>query len=86
MEALQQAKQGSKERSILSVLAYCHFQMGDFQSAAGCYHDLTKICQEVTAYKHHLAQCLFKIGNMDEALEMCDRILGESTIDEEIRK
>jgi tetratricopeptide repeat protein 30 len=52
---LQQAQQGKKERSILSVLAFCHFSLGDFHSAAGCYHDLVKICPDVPQYHHHLA-------------------------------
>jgi tetratricopeptide repeat protein 30 len=65
---------GRKERSVYSVLAYCYFNISDFQNAATCYQELTAICPEVLDYSHHLAQCLYKVNRTEEALEICNRL------------
>ena len=59
----------------MSVLGFCYFNTNEFSGACTCYEELVKICPEVIDYQHHLAQCLFKVGRMDEALEICDKII-----------
>lgn len=61
---------------MLSVLAFCFFNISDYQSAVECYHELTEICPDVLDYAHHHAQCLYKLGRNDEALEVCKRLEG----------
>jgi tetratricopeptide (TPR) repeat protein len=73
LEAILQT--GKKDRSVFSVLGFCYFNTGDFQGASTCYEELVKICPEIIDYQHHLAQCLFKVGRMDEALELCNSLL-----------
>ena len=39
---------------------------------------MARISPEIIDYQHHLAQCLFKVGRMDEAIEVCDRLLSQA--------
>ncbi|CDW79337.1 tpr domain containing protein [Stylonychia lemnae] len=74
----QLLRNGRKERSVYSVLAFCYFQTGDFQNASLCYSELIKICPEITEYSYYLAQCLLKSGMYEEALEVCEKQLDNT--------
>jgi len=59
---------GRKERSVLSVLAYCHFQLGDFKQASGYYQELASLCPDIVEYSYYWAQALLKSGQYEEAI------------------
>ena len=59
---------------MLSVLAYCYFQVGDYQQAAQAYAELSKLCPEITDYQYYGAQSLLKAGLWDDAMDLCERL------------
>ena len=51
---------GRRERSVLSVLGYCHFTMQNYEAAAEIYATLSdSICPEVPEYAFYLVQSLY---------------------------
>ena len=69
---------GRKDRSVYSVLGFCHYQAGDFARAQECYQALVKICPDVVDYAYYLAQCLAKTGRYEEAIAVCEEKLDRS--------
>lgn len=63
-----------RNRAALSLLGYSNYHLQDFEAAADCYEQLTKIHPDVTAYKIYHAQALFKGNNYEMANKVCQTI------------
>ena len=63
-----------RSRAAISLLAYCHYQMGDYENSSPLYEQLTKICPYVEEYTIYYAQSLYKAGLYAEALKACSMI------------
>lgn len=63
-----------KSRAALSLLAYCHYQLQDYASAADRYEQLVQLCPEVVNYLLYYAQSLYKAGQYVPALKACQSI------------
>eukprot|EP00794_Sanderia_malayensis_P009076 gene9076-10045_t len=61
-------------RAALSLLAYCYYGMQDFQNAAQCYEQLTKLHPEIEDYKLYYAQSLNKAFETQEAMKVTHQI------------
>jgi tetratricopeptide repeat protein 30 len=66
-----------RSRAALSLLAYCHYHISDFASAAHYYEQLLGICPEVEEYRIYYAQCLQKAGMFVEATRAAVRVDNE---------
>ena len=66
-----------RSRAALSLLAYCHYHISDFSSAAQYYEQLLAICPEVEEYRIYYAQCLQKAGMFAEATRSAVRVDNE---------
>lgn len=56
-----------KSRAALSLLAYCYYNTCDFQQAADCYNELSKLFPEVEQYQLYHAQALYKACEFEDA-------------------
>lgn len=56
-----------KSRAALSLLAYCTFQLQDFQSSSEYYEQLVQVCPDNNDYKIYYAQALYHAGAYAEA-------------------
>lgn len=54
-------------RAALSLLAYCFYNLQDYNAASACYEKLVRAHPEVIDYKVNLAQSLHKAGNYAES-------------------
>ena len=66
-----------RSRAALSLLGYCFYRTGDFQSATQAYEQLLGICPDVDEYKIYYAQSLFKAGMYPEATRAAVRVDSE---------
>ena len=66
-----------RSRAALSLLGYCFYRVGDFQSAMQAYEQLLGICPDVDEYKIYYAQSLFKAGMYPEATRAAVRVDSE---------
>eukprot|EP00607_Mallomonas_marina_P006679 CAMPEP_0182438006 /NCGR_PEP_ID=MMETSP1167-20130531/85362_1 /TAXON_ID=2988 /ORGANISM="Mallomonas Sp, Strain CCMP3275" /LENGTH=649 /DNA_ID=CAMNT_0024631147 /DNA_START=218 /DNA_END=2168 /DNA_ORIENTATION=- len=66
-----------RSRAALSLLGYCYYRVGDFQSAVVAYEQLLLVCPDVEEYKLYYAQSLFKAGMYPEATKAAVRVNGE---------
>eukprot|EP00388_Colpodella_angusta_P005172 GDKJ01016178.1.p1 GENE.GDKJ01016178.1~~GDKJ01016178.1.p1 ORF type:complete len:782 (+),score=139.78 GDKJ01016178.1:55-2400(+) len=64
----------SNSRAALSLLAYCHYHLGAYEDAVGCYEQLNNIYPSVDLYKFYLGQCHYKAGNTDDALRVLNSL------------
>mmetsp|Transcript_8897 Transcript_8897/g.15421 ORF Transcript_8897/g.15421 Transcript_8897/m.15421 type:complete len:646 (-) Transcript_8897:521-2458(-) len=70
-------RQNSPEnRAALSLLGYCHYQAGHFESATHMYEQLTKLYPDNQEYKLYYAQSLHKKGVYSEASKAAGRVEG----------
>ena len=50
---------GRRERSVLSVLGYCHFKVQNYTEATEVYALLVdQVCPDIPEYAYYLVQCL----------------------------
>lgn len=56
-----------RSRAALSLLGHCYYHMQDFNSAAGTYETLARVCPEVEEYQIYFAQSLYKASMYAEA-------------------
>lgn len=61
-------------RAALSLLAYCHYQIQDYSSAADKYEQLVRLCPKISTYLLYYAQALYKSGKYEVALKACQSI------------
>ncbi|XP_065176423.1 intraflagellar transport protein 70A-like [Sycon ciliatum] len=61
-------------RPALSLLAYCYFQMQEFDDAAECYDQLQEQYPEMVTYKVCYAQALYKSGAISDATQIAHQI------------
>lgn len=54
-------------RAALSLLAYCCYNLQNYNEASACYEKLSRAHPEVIEYKVQYAQSLYKAGNYAEA-------------------
>jgi tetratricopeptide repeat protein 30 len=66
-----------RSRAALSLLAYCHYHVNDFASAAQYYELLLGICPDVDEYRIYYAQSLYKAGMYAEATRSAVRVDNE---------
>jgi tetratricopeptide repeat protein 30 len=66
-----------RSRAALSLLAYCQYHIGDFQSAAQLYERLIAVCPDVDEYKIYYSQSLYKAGLFPEATKAAVRVEAE---------
>lgn len=66
-----------RSRAAISLLGYCHYQMGTYTEAARCYEMLTKICPGVEEYAVYHAQSLYKAGLYAESQKAACMIESE---------
>ena len=57
-------------RAALSLLAYCHYYMQDYVSAANCYEQLTLLYPDEEEYKVYYAQSLYSATLYEEAMKV----------------
>jgi tetratricopeptide repeat protein 30 len=70
-----------RSRAALSLLGYCFYRTGDFQSATQAYEQLLGICPDVDEYKIYYAQSLFKAGMYPEATRAAVRVDSEQHVE-----
>jgi tetratricopeptide repeat protein 30 len=62
-------------RAALSLLGFCYYHMGHYESACRAYERLSQLCPAHTDYKLYYAQSLFKAGDCEEAGRVLDVII-----------
>ena len=69
---------GRRERSVLSVLGYCHFTVQNFEAAAEVYQALSdSVSPDVPEYAFYLVQSLYLSNQRQRAFQVCrDRLFG----------
>ena len=68
---------GRRERSVLSVLGFCHFKIQNYEAAAEIYAMLVEICPEVADYAFYLVQCLCTTNQNQKAYHICqEKLIG----------
>ncbi|XP_017490363.1 PREDICTED: tetratricopeptide repeat protein 30B-like [Rhagoletis zephyria] len=60
-------------RAALSLLAYCHYTLQDFNGALQCYEQLITLYPEQRSYLLNYAKCLFQTGDYEKALKTAVR-------------
>ncbi|KAJ3225946.1 Tetratricopeptide repeat protein 30A [Clydaea vesicula] len=63
-----------KSRAALSLLAYCHYQVQDYATAADRYEQLVQYFPDVAEYRLYYAQSLYKSGQYQPAQKGCQSI------------
>eukprot|EP00090_Calanus_glacialis_P007636 TRINITY_DN16078_c0_g1_i1.p1 TRINITY_DN16078_c0_g1~~TRINITY_DN16078_c0_g1_i1.p1 ORF type:complete len:651 (-),score=100.98 TRINITY_DN16078_c0_g1_i1:140-2092(-) len=66
----------STSRAALSLLAYCHYYMQDYVSAANCYEQLTLHYPDEEDYKVYYAQALYAATLYEEAMKVTVTVEG----------
>ncbi|BBN19378.1 tetratricopeptide repeat protein 30 [Marchantia polymorpha subsp. ruderalis] len=61
----------AQSQAALSLLAYCHYMVGEFQAAASLYEQLTKLYPTELKYAMYHAQSLYKDGMYVDAGRAC---------------
>lgn len=59
----------SNSRPALSLLAYCHYQMQDWDSAIQMYQQLVELHPHLAHYRLQLSQTFYQAALFDEALQ-----------------
>lgn len=59
----------SNSRPALSLLAYCHYQLQEWDSAIQFYQQLIELFPQFSHYRLQLAQTLYQAALYDEALQ-----------------
>ena len=67
-------------RAAASLLAYCHYQTGDFQNAIQSYEQLMRLCPDVDSYTLYYAQSLFKAGLYEPAMKACQNVADSAEL------
>ena len=67
-----------KSRAALSLLSFCYYHAGDFQSAAQSYAQLCAVFPDVAEYRFHWAQSLYKAGLYADALSVAGSLQGST--------
>jgi len=67
-------------RAAASLVAYCYYRVGDFQSALQTYERLMRQCPEVDEYKLYYAQSLFKAGLYEPAMKACQNVADSTEL------
>jgi len=67
-----------RSRAALSLLAYCFYQIQDFNSASDKYEMLCRSFPEVDEYKFYYAQSLYKAALYEQATRACTWIENET--------
>lgn len=53
-------------RAALSLLAYCYYQVEQYENAAPLYQQLTELFPDKPTYRFYHAMCLFRVGDAGE--------------------
>ena len=69
-----QLETNPRSRAALSLLGYCNYLTGNYGASAEMYEQLIKYYPEVTEYRVHLAQSLYKAENYEEAFRSSNAI------------
>ena len=69
-----QLEANPRSRAALSLLGYCNYMVGNYESAAEMYDQLVKYFPEISEYRIYLAQAYYKAENYDEALKAANGI------------
>ena len=67
-----------KSRAALSLLSYCYYHAGDFQSSSQSCAQLCQLFPDVADYRFHWAQSLYKAGLYADALSVAQTLQGQS--------
>ncbi|KAI9142506.1 hypothetical protein BKA69DRAFT_1066724 [Paraphysoderma sedebokerense] len=59
------------DRASLSLQAWCHYQLQNWDDAARCYEQLLRSNPDVEHYHLYYAQCLYKAGQHQPAQKAC---------------
>lgn len=73
-----QLEEFPRSRAAVSLIAYCYYQLEDFESAARMYEQLVKICPSVEEYRIYQAQSAYKAGLYAEAQKAASLIESEA--------
>ncbi|OAE25225.1 hypothetical protein AXG93_2210s1090 [Marchantia polymorpha subsp. ruderalis] len=72
----------AQSQAALSLLAYCHYMVGEFQAAASLYEQLTKLYPTELKYAMYHAQSLYKDGMyVDAGSKMLLEQIAEDDVD-----
>lgn len=72
-------------RAALSLLGHCYYHQGQFEAACQAYELLARYHPHHSQYRLYHAQCLFKGGQLAEALRVLDVIEGHQQHVEQLR-
>eukprot|EP01029_Cantina_marsupialis_P019421 TRINITY_DN4505_c0_g2_i1.p1 TRINITY_DN4505_c0_g2~~TRINITY_DN4505_c0_g2_i1.p1 ORF type:complete len:676 (-),score=189.80 TRINITY_DN4505_c0_g2_i1:1095-3122(-) len=67
-------QQFPRNRAALSLLAYCHYMMQDYNSAYQLYEKLVRLYPQSSEYRLYFAQSLNKAAMFDDATKTANRI------------
>ena len=62
---------------VMSLLGYCYYMGQDYHNASKVYEDLTTLYPNIDEYKLYYGQCLYKIGQYEDALKVTGAIQGK---------
>ena len=71
---------GAMDEAVLGELADCHFQSGDYESAAGTYFMLTARAPENILYRIRLMQAYFRLKDYPQSIEAGREVLKLDSI------
>ena len=69
-----QLESNPRSRAALSLLGYCNYLNGNYETAAEMYEQLIKYYPDITEYRIYLAQSFYKAENYEDALKAANSI------------